>query len=510
MTYRKRKTRQGVFFMVIRAVQCALFSLVMTLYAANEMDIDNLNANIKLPQFNARLSIGFNYDLLRTPTDVSFEYPRGFMGFNVPLEQTINLRDFIQYIDPAIDSIFNDSTMFSNGNDFKPEGIAKQNPNVSVSVDVPMMGGVASFASTQNFFLNYQNALGNPNFFINPPPDSLIEGVQLLLRGTINVPMNLSMSWETMTFGYAYRINQYLTMALNLHRHLFTMDIKGKVDADILGRFKYDSGEEGGAGLSINHEMDFSSDKVYGRAYGHYDAEVWTPTIGVKVWRFILTSRFGFTTNATGEFFAKYALPFFIDARTFEQSVDFEDPEILNDAEMRQNLFSNAIDSVTISSIKTTGDSRVNSELEWKMPTGLSLAFDIVPEHLRLSYTKIFGEVAMKLDQIAMEKNAMETGDRESAFDSLVVDFGVQVDNIIMLHCNLFNAFLNIGVFGIDVRYEDQKNLLGKNMPYMHMGDAAMIPALNFGSAIGTKLQLLLELDVLPLPALKTGVFYYF
>jgi hypothetical protein len=47
-------------------------------------------------------------------------------------------------------------------------------------------------------------------------------------------------------------------------------------------------------------------------------------------------------------------------------------------------------------------------------------------------------------------------------------------------------------------------------MPYMHMGKSAMIPVINFGSAIGTKLQLLLELDVLPLPALKTGIFYHF
>jgi hypothetical protein len=44
----------------------------------------------------------------------------------------------------------------------------------------------------------------------------------------------------------------------------------------------------------------------------------------------------------------------------------------------------------------------------------------------------------------------------------------------------------------------------------MHLGKSAMIPTLNFGAALGTKLQLLLELDVLPLPALKTGVYYFF
>jgi hypothetical protein len=492
--------------MLIRATKVLLLS-AMTLYAANGVNVDELNANVKLPAFNARMAIGFNYDLLRCPTDVSFEYPRGFMGFNIPLEQSVNLRDFIQYVDPAIDSIFQDSSIISNGKEFKPIGSAKQNPNMSVMVDVPMMGGVASFSTTQNFFLGYENSLGNPNIFVNP--DSLMDGVKFLLRGTVNVPLSLSMSWETMTFGYAYRINKMLTMALNIHRHFFTMDIRGKIDADILGRFVYETDQNEGAGVSIDQEIDYASDKIYGRAYGHYDAEVWTPTIGLKAWRFILTTRFGFKTKARGEFYARYALPFFIDPRTFEQTVDFEDPDILNNSDVRQKLLSNAADSVSVSTRKLVNNSWVESSLDWEMPTGLTLAFDIIPEHLRFSYTKMFGEVAMKLDRIAMEKKALDE-ESESAFDSLVLDFGVQVDHIMVLECKLLNAFLNLGVFGIDFRYENQKNLLGKNMPYMHLGKSAMIPTLNFGAALGTKMQLLLELDVLPLPALKTGVYYYF
>lgn len=493
--------------MLIRATKVLLVS-ALVLYAADKVDVEDLNADIRLPAFNARMAIGFNYDLLRCPTDVSFEYPRGFMGFNIPLEKTLDLSDFIQYIDPAIDSVLQDSTIVSNGKDFKPLGTAKQNPNMSVTVDVPMMGGVASFSTTQNFYLGYENSLGNPNIFVNP--DSIMDGVKFLLRGTVNVPLNLSMSWETMTFGYAYRINKMLTMALNLHRHLFAMDLRGKIDADILGRFSYEKEQEGGAGLSIDQEIDYSSDRIYGRAYGHYDAEVWTPTIGIKAWRFILTTRFGFTTKARGEFYAHYSLPFFIDPYTFEQTVDFEDPDILNDSEIRQKLLSNAADSVFVSTRKKINNSFVESSLEWKMPTGLTLGFDIIPEHLRFSYTKIFGEVSMKLDRIATEKKSTLDNETESVFDSLVVDFGVQVDHIMVLECKLMNAFLNIGVFGIDFRYEDQKNLIGKNMPYMHLGKAAMIPTLNFGAALGTKLQLLLELDVLPLPALKTGVYYFF
>jgi hypothetical protein len=74
----------------------------------------------------------------------------------------------------------------------------------------------------------------------------------------------------------------------------------------------------------------------------------------------------------------------------------------------------------------------------------------------------------------------------------------------------MFNSFLNLGICAFDVEYGDEKHLIGKGMPYMKMGESAMLPVLNLGTALGTKLQLLLELDILPLPALKTGVFYNF
>ena len=257
------------------AIISILLLIAIQVNGADDISTDNLRASVRLPSFNASVSFGFNYDLLRAPTDVSFDYSQGFFGFNLPLEQSVDLRSVLNYANPAIDSIFADSAIFTNGEDFRPRGKARQNPNMTVRVDVPMMGGVASFSNTQNFFMAYQNILGNPDVFVNP--DSLGEGISFLMRGTISVPVNLSMSWETMTFGYAYKINRYLTMALNLHRHLFTMDLRSKVDVNLLGRLKYES---------INKELDYPSDKVFGRAYGHYDAEVWTPTIGIEAWRF--------------------------------------------------------------------------------------------------------------------------------------------------------------------------------------------------------------------------------
>lgn len=488
-----------------------LLFIVITgkLSGAEDISVEDLNAQVRFPSFDAKISLGFNYDMLRAPTDVSFEYPKGFLGFNIPIEKSFNLRDFATYLNPAIDSVFSDTTMFSDGETFRPKGVAKQNSNITVRVDVPMLGGVASFSNTQNFYLNYQNALGNPAVFISP--DSLMDGLSFLMRGTINVPVDLKTSWETMTFGYAYRINPFFTVALNLNRHLFNIDLRARGDIDILGRLKYENSQGDGnaaAGISINQELDYSSDKFYGRAYGHYEAECWTPTLGLKAWRFTVTSRFGLKKRAKGKFYAGYSIPFFVDPVTFELLYDFDDPELFNDPEFRQNLIRNAADSV----IYTTKDENGKEPgMFWQIPTGLTLSFDVFPEVLSISYTKIFGEIKMRIDQIAREKRALESGStRIGQFDTLSLDAGVSVDHVVILQCRIYRAFLNIGVFGMDFRHEDKENLLGSKMPYMHMGSMAMLPIFNFGTTIGSKLQLLIEMDVVPLPAFKTGFYYYF
>jgi hypothetical protein len=476
-----------------KLVTGSLVLLTIVIYSSAQ------NANVQLPAFKARLSLGFNYDLLRDPTDVSFEYPKGYFGFNLPLQKTVNIRDYAGVIQPGIDSIFSDSSLFTNGDNFRPTGSARQNPNITVRVDVPMMGGVASFSNTQNFFFNYENILGNPSVFL----DTSANGMKFLLRGTVNVPVNLKFGWETMTFGYAYRVNKLLTFALNLHRHVFTFDLRAKIDADLMGKYDYqiNSSGQGFQSPSINGVLDYPSDKFYGQADGHYDAEVWSPTIGLNAWRFTMVSRFGVNTRAHGSLYAKYSLPFFIDPENFSMAYDLKDPEIINDPQVRQNLMNNAADSVVYST---------NNDLVWKLPTGLTFSFDIIPDKIKFSYTKMIGDIEMKLDRIAKEQKAIETSSNRHSNDSIVVDLGVTVDNVMMLECNLFNSFVNLGIFGLDFSYGDQKHLLGNKIPEFRLGKSAMVPVLNFGSAIGTKMKLLLELDVLPLPALKTGVFYYF
>ena len=473
-----------------RAVALAfVFFLAKVLSAQNSDPLKQMGANIYLPMFQTQFTVGFNYDFLTSPLDVAFDNASGFFGFNVPIEQTVNLRSLTGFMDPAVDEMFNDTTLIRNGSEFKPQAAARQNPNFTIRVEVPLLGGVASFSNIQNFQLNYQTILGNPIFFMNPDT----QGVNLLLRGTVNVPISLAMSWETMTFGYAYRY-KLLTMALSLSRHVFSIDLRGKVDADLLGRYNVKVSD---ALDPISGTLDYPSEKVHGEISGYYDAAVWSPTLAMEFWRFSLVSRFGIDTRAKGQLSATYSLPFFID------------PETFNDPNLVIGLETNAVDSLTYATTRRDG---TWSELEWRMPTALTLNVDCIRDHLSLSYTKFFGEVGLKLDRIMKATSSIQ-GDSvlSSKSDSVIVDVGLSVDHIMLMHLALYRAYINLGAFAMDFRSGDRSNILGAAMPReLRLGSAAMLPIVTMGTLFGTRWQVLLELDLLPVPALRSGVFYSF
>ena len=495
---------------VRRAFVVAFVVVATTLRAqTGNGQLDGMGMNVYLPTFEAHLSLGFNYDLLRSLTDVSFDNSKGYFGFNIPVEQTMNLRSLTSYMDPAVNQMFNDTTLIKNGNDFKPQAGARQNPNMSVRVDVPMLGGTASFSDVQNFYMNYQTVLGNPNLYLS----SDTAGVSFLLRGTLNVPLNLSMSWETMTFAYAYNVNKWAMFAVALNRHVFSVDLRGKFDADLLGTYKIDLAQGGNVPIdAIEGDIDYPSSKVNGQIYGYYEAEVWTPSLAVKLWRFSLDARFGIKTRAKGELIATYSLPFFIDPETFKTNLNFNNPAVFNDPNIRTGLQTNAVDSMTYTTQKSSGGKTVQSDLEWTMPTALTMNFDIIPDHLSISYTKLFGDVGLRLDKITKVKNA-SGGDSTvtSQDDSLVLDLGLSVDDVMLLHLAAYTAYLNLGVFAMDLRSANRTNILGSvMMPQMRLGKAAMLPVLNLGTLLGSRWQVLLEVDVLPLPALRSGLVYNF
>jgi hypothetical protein len=484
-----------------RTITLAALLLLPGMLDAQESDpLKQMGTNIYLPTFKTQFTVGFNYDFLRSPLDVSFDDGSGFFGFNVPISQTIDLRG-LTVMNPAVDRVFNDTTLIRNGNEFRPQAAASQSPNFTIRVEVPMLGGVASFSNIQNFRLNYQTILGNPNFFMNPDT----QGINVLLRGTVNVPLSLSMSWETMTFGYAYRY-KLLTVAVSLHRHQFSLDIRGNVDADLLGNYNVKVSD---AIDPINGTLDYPSEKVHGSIDGYYDATVWSPTLAAQFWRLSAVARFGINTRAKGRLSATYSLPFFIDPQTFKPKYDLYDPQSFSDPNLLVGLETNGVDSLTYSTTRPDGS---QSELQWRMPTALTFNAEVIRDHFSLSYTKLFGEVGLKLDRISRSTSTIQGGDvQASKSDSVIVDVGLSVDHIMMMRIAISRAYINLGAFAMDFRNEGRSHILGDAMPKeLRLGKAALLPVVNFGTLLGTRWQVLLELDLLPLPALRSGVFYSF
>jgi hypothetical protein len=470
-----------------------------SLAAVSAQDISfEPSENLEAPHFNARFSLGFNYDLLRFPDAISFQEPVGYAGFNIPLHKTVNILDVARIYSDPIDSIFADTLLFADGEEFQPTATAAQRANTTFRVEVPMLKGAGYFAHTENFYMSYSNTLGMPGAKLSESLEE--EGITLFARGAIDVPVAINASWNTMAFGYAYRINRELMCAFHLYRHLFMFDARASVNTDLLGYADIDQEQ-----LNMRLPLDYSD--LGGYLNASYSATCVTPSFAVKWWRFGLTSRFGFSTVARGHMQVNYEVPFFIDQYTFQTTMtqqDLTDPSYINKLkENRTNTF-------------TTDPSVENNDIEWEMPGGHTLSFDILRDNLRLSWTKIDGPVRMKRDNIWINEveSRQETG---VAPDTIDFDLRIDVDHVIMLNCRFYDAFLNAGVFAFDVSYGDQTHILTGAVDSlqgaladMKLAGQPIFPIVNLGAAVGTRVQLLMELHIAPLPAAKTGVRYYF
>jgi len=453
---------------------------------------DDIATTGLVPDFNAQLSFGFNYDYLRSPLKVSFDYPKGYFSINIPLTYSPPKTLTGTMTEPL-------AGQFEEGEEFEPTASAKQNANYTIKVDVPMMGGVASFSNMQMMYLRYINTLGVPNLKISQAGGGDTE-IGLFMRGMISVPLDLKIGWETMTFGYAYQVNEKLKFAFNLHRHVFTFDVKGKIDVDILGRFAITVSDESVGEYTMDGDIEYGLNNVVD---GHYEVERWTPTIAIKYWRASLISRFGMTTNPRGFLVARYSLPFFLDPETFTVDEALTDEDQMTDylTENLDKFLNNETNEVEYST---------NKKMKWSMPQSHTLMFDIVPEKLSLSYTKLFGDIEMELYDPASDKLALK--DTTNYPDTLDFRFRASIDHMIILHGSFYNSFFNLGVYSMDFGFRDKDNLLYnvKALEKIRYGKGVLTPILNLGAMIGSKVQVLAELDVLPLLAFKTGLLYYF
>ncbi len=489
------------------------------------------NVTIGVPSFNASLSMGFNYDLLRPMTSVSFQYPVGYLGFNLPLGYSASLNDFLD--DKTMDDIFSNGKIFKKGDRFKPSAGAEQNANYSVRVDVPMLDGVGTFAYTQNFYMNFSTALGGSSVIesVQPINSTLDNGGSidgfLAVRGSLRLPLTFGMGWETMTFGYAHRIGKSddFVIALNMHRHMFSADIRLKADIDLLGHAgisakDIDMGNGAKMSMDVEEEIiNFNSDKCNGFARGRFKAEGWSPAVGIKWKRFALNSRFGLNVKATGSAQGGFVIPRVVDLETgdlllgdkfnnFSDSMKTNPLYMFSMLDSSGGIIPNEIDSISY---------EVSDSFRWKMPQGHTLSFDIIPQKLTVSYTKIFGEVAVEMDRIVRKRSKnVKSDDVESWLsekdDTLKVDVGIITDNILVLSVTYPSFFMNVGLAGFDIRNNDTHVLRDNGaLKSLRVGDVVMLlPIINGGFNLGTKLQLRVEADILPLPAVRSGVNYYF
>ncbi|MDR0307219.1 MAG: hypothetical protein LBI42_10330 [Chitinispirillales bacterium] len=492
---------------------CAFLTAAAQPLKAQDLDgLKDAGSAVDLKSFKAGLSAGFNYDLLRSLTGVSFDYPMGYFGFNIPVGTSLNIRSIGG---EAVDTIFNDNELFRNGDAFKPTVGARQNANYTVMVDMPMLGGAGSFAYTQNFFLNYETTLGNTAVDVRPPFDDIdVDGIEmsLLMKGGVSIPLHLNLGWETMTFGYSYKLDRDIVFALYLHRHLFSLNFRGRADIDLLGYFDAKINMEGDGGMNLNtslrQDINFPAEMANGSANGRYTASAWTPSVGIKLGPVSIASRFGLNTKAKGSLYGSFKVPNLVDLETGELTITDaidrveKNPGDMNAIQDLINLFSDAnVDSITYESTEP---------LRWKLPQGHTITAEIIPRALSVSYTKIFGDIEMRLNNIhrtSVHENGL------SWDDSLNIDYGVTVDHIMMINLNIYGAFLNLGMFALDVRSDDNENILGgayKDAGLPRLGKAAILPVLSLGATMGSKIKLHVEGDILPLPALRTGIFYYF
>jgi hypothetical protein len=468
----------------------SLFTLLI--FATVFAQVDHLD--LPTPDANVSLGIGFNYDYLRSPFDLDYENARGIYTVNIPIRFVVGY----EMIDQILASAGNP---FTDGEYFTPHIAARQFPNTTIKVDVPMLWGVCSFSYMNVMALRYENATGIPTFRFAPPPE---ETVSQLILGNLNTPFEFSLGWESMTFGYVYRFENFripTALGINLHRQRFHFRGGGNADIDVLGEITA-SVEGSNIPIELNYVLRNS-------VSGEYSLERWTPTFAARFWNFDFFARVMFRDQARGAITGKYVVPFFVDPSTFginERLLD-NDIDYLMENIKNGNFAQNATDTVSL---------YTNNNLKWELPSVLTFKYNIIPEHLSVSYSKFIGKTSLQLvdPSTGLYGHDEDGSERRVDFlqDGLDLRTSLHIDHLIMINGRLGWFYGSLGIMSLDIDAWDDKGILrNQNEPYLiPYGKGVMLPLLSGGGIIGTKLQFLLELNLLPLTAFKTGLVYHF
>ena len=470
-----------------------LLIILLFFICTNSFSQDSSNglegvSTLTTPDIFATMAIGFNYDYLRSPLRVDYERAKGLFGINIPFAFKPSAEMTGQLLSGVSDN-------FTDGEYFAPSVAVKQFANTTLQVDVPFFGGVLEWSHMRMFNVKYEDQITLSNFRYNPdtiPGAEEMQGVDIsmLLAGNMSVPVSFDIGWETMTFGYAYKINDIFSVALNMHRHYFYFSALGNVDIDMAGRINVATEQEG---ITVNEEID-PDYSLHNQITGFYDLKRWTPTVATSIWRFQVIARFGFRSYADGSLYGAYSVPFFIDPETFK-------PDSMDADYIMDNLSKFQNSDTTMVQFNTT------NQMLWELPSGFTIGFDIIPSKLNISYTKFAGTLKMELYDDNFQK---EGDDSTQILDTLDFRFGATIDHMILLQGYFPWIYFKAGIFSFDASFAGNDHLVS-NIPHMiKYGNGVLIPVLSGGLLLGDKMQFKGEINLTPFPAINTGIIYHF
>lgn len=433
---------------------------------------------------DAELNGAFSYEFLKSPLTRPFDQGYAKASLNLPFNASAQAQRFIgSFADSAV---------------VMPELFARisQDMNAHVDVSAPLFGGVAFFAARENASLKVSGGLGNARFNL----DTTLEGTgAVLLKGSIHMPLLFEMSWRSLTFGYAYQPTRWVTMAFQIHKHIFNARTSGDLRPDLSGRMSV-----GGEAGNTSFLVEYPDTKVYGTASGAYEGKAWSPEMGIGIGRIRLLSRMGARMSAKGKMDVNYSVPYFINPKTFEPR--FTSPDSFLTSDNLRRLLDGETGKNAI---------HIHEPLILTLPQSHTVSADLWREHLTLSYTKVFGKVSIHAEKSIAPRTEVGDASVSASSDSSststqgFVDFDLFPDQVICLSGKFGWFHSNLGLHSLNVNYREKEHLLSGISPLTWDGDP-FVPIFDFGFTWGYPLVFSTDFFVSPLPAVRSGLSYAF
>lgn len=429
---------------------------------------------------DAKLSGAFSYDFLKSPLSRPFDYGLAEASLNLPFNASAQAQKFLgSFADSAV---------------VMPSLFARisQDMNTHVDVSAPVFGGILFFAARENASLTVTGSLGDTYFNL----DTTLSGAgAVLLKGSIHLPLQFEMAWRSLTFGYAYRPVPWLTMAFQIHKHLFSARTSGDLRPDLAGRITV-GGDQG----STSFLVQYPDSKVYGSVNGAYQGVAWSPEMAVGVGRFHLLSRMGARMAAEGHVDVSYSVPYFIDPENFQPR--FSEPDSFLAADNLRRLLDGEVGKKSL---------HIKENLILKLPQSHTLSFDLIPKKLIFSYTKVFGNVSIHAETMSdtSQVKSLSTNVNETTGTNGFVDLDLFPDQVFCLSGTFGWFHADVGVHTLNINYHNQSELLSGLSPLEWDGDP-FVPILDFGFTWGFPLVFSTDFFVSPLPAVRSGISYAF